>query len=169
MLDRVRILAFSLLAFGQACVIQPYDGEIVGNYGVFTVAGYTDTASSLVVVEAYNWTTGGWEQLGSATTGTSPSYAAGHWSADSPDLYYFSTSVAVADAAIPATHQRWTGWPDGSAKLRIRNVTKGTSLYRGEYESLSCFLTTIEPSSNFAATAYNCGYDDVELWVRYIG
>ena len=82
MLDRIRILAFSLLTLGQACVIQPYSGEIVGNYGQFTVAGYTDTASSLVVVEAYNWTTGGWAQLGTATTGTSPSYGAG--SATSP-------------------------------------------------------------------------------------
>lgn len=164
-----RVLAVSLLALAQACVIQPYNGEIVGKYSTFTVAGYTDQANASVRVEAFNFVTSGWETIGTTTAGASPQYAAGHWSSDSPALYYYSVTVRVADQAIPATDQRWTGWPDGSAKLRIRNTSKNTTLYSGDYQSLSCFLTTIEPTADFEATAYDCGYDSTELWVGYIG
>ncbi|MEZ4235313.1 MAG: hypothetical protein R3F59_03970 [Myxococcota bacterium] len=153
----------------SGCVVTPYDGQVVGKYSNVSVFGYTDHPSASVVVEAYNFTTGGWESLGTTTSAATASYGAGYWSSNSPALYQYSLSVQVADQANPATEARWTGWPDGSAKLRVRDTSANRSLSAGEFDSLSCFLSTIEPSSDFYYTAYDCGFQLSEFWLGYIG
>lgn len=162
MLDRLaRAVIPSLLTSTLlgACYITPYNGQLVGDSS-FSVIGYTDTPSSLVVIEVLN-ETGGWEQIGATTSEASPAYPAGSLTPNNPDLYRFSTNVQVVDPADPSTDRRWAwGW---WTELRMRNLTTGQALYGGEDISLGCFFNAPLASSDFYALSYDCGWDTTTI------
>ena len=160
---RTTMSTFLLLGV-EACTITPYEGQTF-SWGVpIFVSGYTDSGSTPVTVEAFDFRTNGWTQVGAAVSTATPTYPVGAYG-DSPALFYWSTSVVLADPASEHSDLAQGDPRSWSARIRARNLFTGTNLVGGDSESLGCFLGDIPYTGTFLPTALDCGFSRTEIGI----
>lgn len=162
MFDSSRIskaLVAALLASG--CVVAPYDGQNIGVYDAsFNITGYTDSPNAQLTIKALDFVDNTWDTIGTTSSWSSPSFPAGYFSTNSPALYYYATTVQIANPADPASYQRWQG---NHATVRVANNNNATNLVGGPYGAVGCFFSEISPTDDFYATAWSCGFQDADI------
>jgi hypothetical protein len=127
----LRILSLCFLLATTACMMSPYDGmRVSSRASTINFNGYNLTASSNTTIRAFNFTTNAWEDVGSATSGTS---AIVLFTDSTQQFYRWGTSFVLPNAY-------WAPAPSGSGwYARVRAISGGFNAYTLRKDYAECW------------------------------
>lgn len=148
------------------CVVSPTQGALLG---ADPATGFATLASAPIRVNAFNFTTGLYELVGSGAASSSPTIAAGTLCSNSPALYYYSVPYSVT--ADDLDHHVF---PDPVGKLQLVQVQpdgqKQVLFSSANRNPIQCVTNNVKPGCDFYNVTYNiCGYSLTEISFYTLG
>ena len=166
MLSSVMMASVVLAGAATGCVISPASGDLVPT----TVQGLSTISSGTIHVNAMNWTTNAFVQVGTGTAGSSAIAAAGTLCSNSPALYFYSVTPTFTSNNFKAV-----GTTSVIVDIQAQQIVPST----GETQTLfstnnpngvQCVEDHITPGCDFYTVTYTtCGYNLTDFTVANPG
>jgi hypothetical protein len=148
-----------LTMLGTGCLTSPYQGQQAASGETVAIEGYLEEPGHQVLVQYYDYWAGVgmWRNLAIVTADTVPSYPAGYFGPDSPDLHFFQV---LPETSFPGEWWLWSH--NDRRRLRVRDLDRSLPVVGGDSGSVVCFWAS-DRSLPFYDRGTACGFQYPEV------
>lgn len=149
------------VALAEACVVAPYNGQIVAPWDV-DFAGYAQNPGATLEIQGKDSRTGAWITIATAESGTSPASIDG----GETELYYWRRpDVDTSDTAARCFWGEGSNCsvPPGSASAEFRVVEQGSNLsalITFDHDGVSCVSDGVTGGKTWLTAGWDCRSDE---------